>query len=120
MPAELPKEFFTLQSMLTLTGATGATFVVSNGIQQAFGVNPKWLALLIAQGISQFGTYASGGKGSDYFIATINGFLIFCTAAGATGIAAGQKGLPPTIVRGVTNTANAQPVARRRFLTTWF
>src|SRR5260370_34020753 len=34
---ELPKEFFTLQSMLTLTGATGATFVVSNGLQREIG-----------------------------------------------------------------------------------
>lgn len=32
----IPKEFFTLQSMLTLTGATGVVFVVSNTIQAVF------------------------------------------------------------------------------------
>ncbi len=46
---DVPKEFFTLQSMLTLSGATGATFVIANGLQRAFDFNPRWLVLLIAE-----------------------------------------------------------------------
>ena len=54
---EIPKEFFTVQSMVTLTGATGATFIVCNGLQKAFNFNPKWLALAVAISISFFGVF---------------------------------------------------------------
>jgi hypothetical protein len=54
---EVPSEFFTLQSMLTLSGATTATYVISNGLQHAFNYNPKWLALAIALAISLFGVH---------------------------------------------------------------
>jgi hypothetical protein len=69
-----PKEFFTLQSMVTLTGATGATYVIANGCQSALNFNPRWLALAIAQVISLFGVYATQGIGSDYFGGIVNGF----------------------------------------------
>jgi hypothetical protein len=111
---ELPKEFFTLQSMLTLAGATGATFVVANGIQRAFDYNPKWLALAIAEVIAISGVYFSAGQGSDYFVGVINGFLIYCTAAGATSaVGQGPQGAVP---RGETMA----PQGRRRFLSSWF
>ena len=64
MDLQLPKEFFTPQTMATLAGATGATFVVANGLQRAFNYNPRWLALAIAEVICLFGTYASGGSKS--------------------------------------------------------
>ncbi len=51
---DIPKEFFTAASMLTLAGATGATVIVTNGLQRAFNFNPIWLALLIAQAIAFF------------------------------------------------------------------
>lgn len=43
----LPKEFFTVESMLTLIGASGMTFIVSNAIQKAFNFNPSWLAFFL-------------------------------------------------------------------------
>jgi hypothetical protein len=43
--------------MLTLTGATGLVYVVSNSFQRAFNFNPRWLALLIAQVISIIGVF---------------------------------------------------------------
>jgi len=58
----IPKEFLTLQSMLTLSGgAAGATFVVCNGLQTAFNFNPRWLALAVAQVVVLIGTFLSGG-----------------------------------------------------------
>src|SRR5690242_13593888 len=96
----IPKEFFTLQSMLTLSGATGATFVVCNGLQTAFNFNPRWLALGVAQVIVLTGTYLSGGSGVDFFIGVINGFLVFCTAAGATHAAAGPRAKGRAAARG--------------------
>lgn len=41
----IPKELFTPESMLTLTGAAGITFVVCNALQSALNFNPRWLAL---------------------------------------------------------------------------
>jgi hypothetical protein len=117
----LPKEFFTLQSMLTLTGATGAVYVVCNGLQAALNFNPKWLALAVAQVIALVGVQQTGGSGIDYFIGIINGFLIYCTAAGASAIGGrGRRG----VARAAPPSREAhlpQPDAyRRRFLTSWF
>ncbi|SRR5579871_973963 len=115
----IPKEFFTLQSMLTLSGATGATFVVCNGLQTALNFNPRWLALAVAQVIVLIGTYLSGGAGVDYFIGVINGFLVFCTAAGATHAASGGSG--HAVARGARDAANPQlGPTKRRFLSPWF
>lgn len=116
---DLPREFFTLQSMLTLSGATGATVVVANGIQKAFNFNPKWLALVIAQLISLYGVYMTGQYASDYFVGVVNGFLIFCTAAGVTSMASGQR------ASGTLRTASQSHFpqsdhGRRGFFSSWF
>jgi hypothetical protein len=114
----IPKEFFTVQSMLTLTGAAGMTLVISNGIQQAFSKNPRWLALIIAQILSIMGTYIShkpDADWTDYFVAVVNGFLIFVTAAGGTHIGGGggAQGQP----RGPQNLTKR---GKRAFFTPWF
>ena len=116
----LPKEFFTLQSMLTLTGATGMVYVVCNGLQTAFNFNPKWLALAIAQIISLLGVQQTGGVGIDYFIGVINGFLIYCTAAGASAMGRSPK-------RGAARSADSREAHlpqrdafKRGFFTSWF
>lgn len=114
---ELPAEFFTLQSMLTLTGATGAVYVISNGIQHAFDYNPKWLALVLSLLISIVGiTYTTGFSVGNIFIGIVNGFLIYCTAVGATQVT-GKK----TDIGTARNTGNIiQSPNRRKFNTSWF
>lgn len=119
----IPKEFFTVQSMATLVGASGATFVVANGIQRAFNRNPRWLGLIIALIISLFGTYSSHKNDptdwTDYFVAVVNGFLIFATAAGGTNIAGRQQARARA--RGIDDLDKGAPSsARRSFLTPWF
>jgi hypothetical protein len=98
-------DFFTLQSLGTFAGAVGATAVVTNGLQRAFDFNPKWLALLLAEVVCLvivYFTHAYAPAGtqtltSDYFVAVINGFLVFCSAAGVTGIgSAAVHGAEPT------------------------
>ena len=119
---EIPKEFFTLQSMLTLTGAAGATFVISNGLQAAFNFNPRWLALAIAQAIVLVGTKLTGGSGADYFVGVINGFLVFSTTVGAThALGGGGGGGGGPIARGAEQAVAPQRTeSRRRFLSPWF
>lgn len=122
---EIPNEFFTIQSMLTLSGATGATFVICNGIQKAFNFNPRWLALAIAQVISIWGIFQANADIdiSDLFIAIVNGFLIFCTAAGGTSIGAGITDLEPKgelKARGAAEAPHPQPLhGKRSFFSRW-
>jgi hypothetical protein len=117
---QLPREFFTPESMITLAGAAGATFVVCNSLQKAFNFNPRWLALVVAQAIVLTGTGASGGtRVIDYLVGIINGFLVFLTAAGGTGAAAGGGGIP-AVARGAAASATTTASNRRTFATPWF
>lgn len=122
MPSsQLPNEFFTLQSMLTLTGATGIVFVIANGLKVALDFNPKWLGLAISEIVAVLGVIFSGGHGLDYFIGVINGFLIFSAAAGASSMGGVQA---PTSKGIVTDAAALKkgevPNRRRRFVSSWF
>jgi hypothetical protein len=117
---QLPNEFFTLQSMLTLTGATGIVFVVANGLKVAFDFNPKWLGLALAEIVALLGIVFSGGHGLDYFIGVINGFLIFSAAAGVSSMG----GAPAPASKGAVADAAAlkkgEAPSRRRFVSSWF
>ena len=121
MATTLPSEFFTVQSMLTLTGATGAIEQVESahgneyGMQQVFNFNPRWLALLLAEAISLYGTYLNATRPSDYFVAIVNGFLIYCTSAGATQI----TGVPTTSGTRMGPKGDGPP-PHRSFRSTWF
>ena len=122
---DVPKDFFTIQSMLTLSGSMGTTFVVCNGLQRAFDFNPKWLGLAVAQIIVLMGVYTSGGQnGIDYAIGVINGFLVFCTAIGATSAIGTVSGSADTVVRGGSGAMHAAEPhpgkIRRSFLSPWF
>jgi hypothetical protein len=114
---EIPKDLFTPESILTLTGATGATYVVCAGLQQALNFNPKWLALAIAQVLALAGTYATQPQDLvHYLIAIVNGFLIYCTALGVNSTLA-----PPSSGGPVSKgfTVPSAPPTQRGFLTRW-
>jgi len=147
-----PNDFFTLQSLGTFAGATGATALIANGIQHAFKVNPAWLALAVAEVIC-LGTvvfsHLDAGPGaqvlySAYFVAFLNGFLVFCSAAGltslgaeATGATSQQSAPPPPRAAatkkkimghipgtsdylGVPPQMEQHEAPRRSFFTRWF
>jgi hypothetical protein len=122
---EIPKEFFTLQSMLTLTGATGAVYVVCNTIQAAFDFNPKWLALLLSQLISLTGVALTGGQGLDYFVGVVNGCLIFSSAAGVVamksgGRAAESRGGDAVTATDIRRGVSTKPREGKSFFSPWF
>ena len=97
-------DFYTLESLTTFAASAGATTVVSNGIQRALNVNPRWLALAVAEAISigtVYFTHASASGQpvtSDYFLAVLNGFLVYSTAAGS-------KAIGNTLVNGPRETS---------------
>ncbi len=118
----LPNEFFTIQSMLTLTGATGVVYVVSNSLQRVFDFNPKWLALLIAQIIAIVGVFMSQNVGiGDIFVGVVNGFLIYSTAVGANQITA-RNSNDVGIVRSMQWSMPyiRTETNKRKFNTKWF
>jgi uncharacterized membrane protein len=124
----LPNQFFTLQSMFTLTGATGVVFVICNGLQAAFQFNPKWLGLVISLLLSIFTTYLSCGAagkdhagGIDYIVGIVNGFLIYATATGTTQILGSNNTTATTSPPG-THRLEEQGFTKnyRKFLTSWW
>ena len=93
--ADAQNDFYTLQSLATFAGTTGATTFVTNGLRRAFGIEPRWLGLVVAEVICVATAYlthdqSAGGPAmplSSYFVALLNGFLVYATAAGATAAA---------------------------------
>jgi len=86
---DLPREFFTPQSVLTLSGAAAITYVVSNTLQSVFGFNPRWLALLIALVVSLFGVWYTKGDALAYGFGVLNGCLVYLTAVGLSAVTRG-------------------------------
>lgn len=89
----MANEFFTLASLGTLAGATGATVAITNGLKTALNLNPRWLGLIVAEVVC-FSVLVAGGPThpSDWFIGFLNGFLVFATSAGATSVGAAATG----------------------------
>ena len=78
--------FFSVGSLGTLGGVVIATVMITNGIQYVTGRSPRWLGLLIAQGLCAIGatTVESELKLPWLVIVTImNGFFAFSCATGA-------------------------------------
>lgn len=115
----LPSEFFTPQSILTLTGATGAVYVVSAGLQHAFNFNPRWLALVISLVLALVGAHTTQPHElGTYLIAVVNGFLIYCTAVGVSSIAGTPAG-GGGVSKGALSRSPSTP-AQRTFRSRWF
>lgn len=115
----IPQEFFTPASMLTLTGTAGATVLVCNGMQRALNFNPRWLGLAIGEALSFYGTYVTAPQITltEVIVALVNGFLIFATASGVTGIG----GSAQRRSKAQKSTRGAKDDARQRgFWSPWF
>ena len=122
---DVPGDFFTRASLLTFGGATAATFVVPNALQAAFGFNPRWLALAVAELICLAVVASAHGGPIEYLIALVNGCLVFCSAAGATTITGRGDHLAaaptrPAIHSLMASEATRSTTVRRGFLTPWF
>jgi hypothetical protein len=121
---EIPKEFFTAESMFTLTGASAVTVIICNSLQKALNFNPRWLALAIAEILTIVGTIASqasaaGSWGVTLLIAVVNGFLVYATATGGAQIAGAVRPVPGNKGHNLQASARAAG-GRRNFATPWF
>jgi hypothetical protein len=113
---DLPPDFFTNKSFLSLAGCAGIVFVVCNALQGALNFNPRWLALALAELVAIYGAHLANTPRvpSDYFIAALNGCLIYCTAVGGTAALAAAKdaGAPKGL-------APSFPNSKRGFFSPW-
>jgi len=112
----LPKELFTLQSMLTLGGASTATWLVCNVLQHVANFNPRWLGLALAEVFALYGTYTHTHVPSDFFVAIINGFLIYSSAVGI----AQMTGVSPPPASGMGGPTNVAAPRSRTFRSAWW
>ncbi len=124
-------DFFTLQSLATFAGASSATLAIGNAVQFAFNFNPRWFALAAAEFIC-LGVVAAGqidgsapAAVTPFFVAFLNGFLVFCSAAGLT--AAGgdvqrrRSGAPGGMETMISRTLGGGNGSERRgFWRPWF
>ena len=116
---DVPTEFYTPQSILTLTGATGAVYVISAGLQHAFNFNPRWFALAISLVLAVAGAYATQPPVvGSYLIAIVNGFLIYCTAVGVNSVTA-KPGDSAAVSKGVLRGGKSTS-SRRNFRSSWY
>ena len=112
------EQFFTLDSLATLAGATGATLVVTNTAKKAFGFSRSWFGLVVAQAVFIGLAIHAGRTGSDYVIAVLNGCLVYLGAAGASD-AAGANRLGRSKPTGRGDEAT-EPQGWRGFFGSWF
>ena len=111
----MPEEFFTVESMLTLAGASLITLVITNSVQHAFNFNPKWFGLAIAFIVSITGVIIVGNNTVvAYIIGIFNGFLIYASSTGIMQMAGSS-----------TESTTADSMAgnieiRRKFSSKWY
>jgi hypothetical protein len=105
----MAQELFTLTTLSTLVGATAATVVVGNTLQSVFNLSAKWLSFAVAELILILVAVFTGTvEVSGYFVAVLNGCLVYSSAVGLNTMAskpppseppaprsAGEAGLPP-------------------------
>lgn len=112
--------FFTPESLATLAGSTGITLVVINAIRHVSGWGPRWFGLLVAIIVAYVGLFVTAGVGSgapitsisfvQYFIAFLNGCLIYTSAFGIQSTMVAEKpGLSFQAVRKVSKLTFRSP-----------
>lgn len=85
---------YTTSTLYTLMGATAAVVIVSSVAGYVFNFNPKWLGLLVAELTAYLGLGRIPKKRrvrDFYFVAAVNGCLIYAQALGVNGFISAQK-----------------------------
>ena len=100
----LPNEFFTVNSLVTLAGATAVVVVVTATLHYLSDgkIKPKWPAFILSELISFVGALVltappkNIGLAVRILIALFNGCLIFATAVGLNTITTKPASSAPT------------------------
>src|ERR1700730_12413647 len=84
-----PDQLITIDSLLTMGGASLGVTLVGNTTQYILGWNPRWLGLIAALAIAGLGTTAkSAVTWVDAVVAFFQGLQIFAAAVGIASITA--------------------------------
>lgn len=115
---ELPTEFFSRTTILTLAGASGAVYVMTSTMQHAMNFNPRWLALLLSIALGIGGALTlQVPMLVDYVVGLVNGCLIYCTTVGISSISA--KPIPGALVS-KGSEGRTLAAQHRTFRSRWF
>jgi hypothetical protein len=83
--ADAPAEFFTANSLTSLAGASVAIIVATNAVQKAtkrvYPLLPLVFSMIITFGTAWYAAQLNTLPG--WFLAFLNGCLLYCTATGA-------------------------------------
>ena len=109
----MPNEFFTVQTLGSFAGATGATVVIANTYQQLLKGNPKWVAFVTAQVVVLGTAYFLKVEPAGYLLGFLNGCLVFLSAAGGSEIISNNNAGDPEL-------QGANGKSRRNWRTSWF
>jgi len=121
---EFPKEFFTTNTLFTLSGSSVAVWIITSVIGDLMGINQKfkkWIGLILSLILALLGvTLLEDRPWLTWLVAVVNGFLIYLTAVGVNTVAS-----PPTDSRGlrqppIRETGMMQRKTRGRFLERWW
>lgn len=95
----LPAELFTLASLGTFAGLTGATVAVTNTASRAFGWSPSWLGFAVAFALCEgLALLRPSWTGGELVLAGLNACLVYLSAGGASAATANlarNQPLPP-------------------------
>jgi hypothetical protein len=85
-------QLFTLPSLATFTGLTGATVVVTNAISRAVNWNPAWFGLAVAAVLCFGMATITNPTLIEYLLALLNSCLVYVSAAGTSSVGAAAQG----------------------------
>lgn len=99
---ELPKEFFTIASLGTLAGASGAVWFITGALghlldEQLTAKASRWIGF-VASFVVTFGAvlFVAEKGAAQWVVAGLNGFMVYCTAMGVNSLASKGNHQPPT------------------------
>lgn len=99
----MAQDLFTLVTLGTSAGATAATLVVGNTLQSVFNIGAKWLSFVIAELIMlAVAIFTTPTDASGYFLAILNGCLVYCSALGLNTMTSRQQPSEAPISRSAT------------------
>lgn len=127
---EPPDTYLDLVALLTSPAAAVlAVTVIVSGLAYVLNRNPRWLGLVVSI-VVVFGANLLSGKNTpaDLFMAFINSFVVFFSAAGlSSAVALGLQPKPTTLTTATSSTTGLESASegrgagtRRTFFQRWF